>query len=464
MAQGLVFPDFFETPGILAALGNTVSFALIGMLGAVLFGTFLSLFYTYAPVRWFCALIRSVHELFWAFLIMPVLGLNHVCGILAIAVPYAGILAKVYSEIRQEADPVPAEALPMGTDRVCALLFTTLPMIYPGIRHYTAYRFECALRSAAILGFIGLPTLGYHLETAFREGMYAEAAALLYLFYLMILSLKFWARAKRIVFPLAAAFWFTVWDTAFSLDNLVRFFTYDILPWPVRAAGVYDGSMTLAFSLPELVAWGREILFFQAFPGIWNTAILTQIALVLTALLTLVLMVPASRQFASSVIRGPARLMLVVMRTTPEYILAYVGLQLWGPSMLPAIFALAVHNAGIIAHLTAGQADRLSLSFDAPRRWVNRYFYEVLPRCYGQFLAFLFYRWEVLVRESAILGILGVATLGYYIDSAIAKDHLDTALVLILVTAVFNMGIDALSTRIRSGLKISAHVTGYAGD
>ena len=31
---------------------------------------------------------------------------------------------------------------------------------------------------------------------------------------------------------------------------------------------------------------------------------------------------------------------------------------------------------------------------------------------------FLFYRWEIILRESAILGILGVYTLGFYVDSA----------------------------------------------
>jgi phosphonate transport system permease protein len=41
----------------------------------------------------------------------------------------------------------------------------------------------------------------------------------------------------------------------------------------------------------------------------------------------------------------------------------------------------------------------------------------MLSRVYGQFLAFLFYRWEVMMRESAILGILGIYTLGFYIDT-----------------------------------------------
>lgn len=463
MARGLMAPDFFSLPGLGRALVNTLSFALIGMTAAVALGAVLSQFFSLAPVRLFCAFIRAVHELFWAFIFMPVIGLNSLCGILAIALPYAGVLAKVYAEIRQEADPAPAQALPPDTGRITAFVYATLPQIYPALKTYTAYRFECALRSSAILGFIGLPTLGYHLETAFREGNYHEAAALLYIFYLVILSLRIWARAKIIILPILAALFLTAWDTAFSLENTVRFFTYDILPWPMRAQGFYEGTRAIAFDPGSILSWAGQVLSSQALPGIWHTLLLTQIALVLTAVFTLAVFAPASRTFFSSRITRPVHLALVILRTTPEYILAYAGLLLWGPSMLPAIVALFLHNGGILAYLTARNTDLMALPFDAPVKRINRYFYEVLPRCYGGFLAFLFYRWEIIMRESAILGILGITTLGHYIDSAIAKDHLDTALFLILITAAMNMGVDTLSQHIRARLKISAHVTGVPG-
>jgi phosphonate transport system permease protein len=50
-----------------------------------------------------------------------------------------------------------------------------------------------------------------------------------------------------------------------------------------------------------------------------------------------------------------------------------------------------------------------------------------VPRLYGQFLAFMLYRWEIIVRESAIFGILGVATLGFYVDAAISELRFDVA-------------------------------------
>ena len=142
-----------------------------------------------------------------------------------------------------------------------------------------------------------------------------------------------------------------------------------------------------------------------------------------------------------------------VLRSTPEYMLAYVLLQTLGPSMLPAAVALALHNGGIIGYLLGRHADALAYRADAPRG-LNLYLFETVPRLYGQFLAYALYRWEIIVRESAIFGILGVLTLGYHIDAAIAELRLDTAVVLIVITGLLSLGIDALSRGLRRRLRI----------
>ena len=136
---------------------------------------------------------------------------------------------------------------------------------------------------------------------------------------------------------------------------------------------------------------------------------------------------------------------------------AFILLLLWGPSMLPAIVALALHNGAIIAHLVGRYSDQLALRQEAPLG-LNRYGYEVVPRIYGQFLAFLFYRWEVIFRETAILGVLGVATLGFYIDSAIQDIRLDRAMLLIVITALINLLIDWVSRWIRSRLRLNSAI------
>ena len=456
MARGAVGPDLTALLLFKEALLNTVIFAFCGLAGGVLGGSVLAFFFHWTPVRLFCAFVRSIHEIFWAFLFLPVIGLNPLCGILAIGVPYAGIFAKVYAEIRQEADQRPLQGLPSATHPISAFFYAVLPGLYVAIKNYTSYRFECALRSSAILGFIGLPTLGFHLETAFREGLYGEAAALLYVFYLLIASLRYWVKPRLVLLYVGASFLLIAKDSALSWANMVRFFTYEILPWPMRRQGFAEGTYEVAFPLGQVGEWAWRIVVNEGLPGLWHTVVLTQIVLVGTGLFALVGFGAISRHLTRPVAGRLGHWALIVMRTTPEYILAYVMVQLWGPSMLPAIGAIVLHNGAIMAYLTGQNADLIRLRLDAPRKRVNRYFFEILPRIYGQFLAFLFYRWEIMMRESAILGILGIYTLGFFIDSAIADDKLDKAVFLILITALLNMGIDTVSQWVRRHLRLSS--------
>ncbi|MDE0298288.1 MAG: ABC transporter permease [Candidatus Poribacteria bacterium] len=455
MAKGAVTPDFLAVWGFWHALLNTVVFALCGICLAVVFGVVLAFFFRFTPIRLFCAFVRAIHEIFWGFIFLSIVGLNSVCGVLAIAIPYAGIFAKVYAEIVQESDHRPREGVPTRCGGLSRFVYGILPVIYADAKHYTGYRFECALRSSAILGFIGLPTLGFHLETAFREGLYSEAAALLYVFYLLIASLRYWVKARFIPVYIAAAFVLLSWEITLSWANVARFFTYEILPWPMRREGVSTGSFDVSYAWMPIWQWIRDIIADEGGRGIWNTVILTQIVLVGTGVFTLLIFPFASRHFTGKIPSRISHYLLIILRTTPEYILAFVFVQLWGPSMLPAVWAILLHNGAILAFLTSNNADLVRLRLDAPHKRTDRYFYEILPRVYGQFLAFLFYRWEVMMRESAMLGILGVYTLGFYIDSAIEAVHMDKVVLLIFITALLNMGIDSVSQLVRRGLKIS---------
>ena len=456
LAAGALAPDWGALYEFRLALLNTLTFAFCGLALGAAGGAGLAFFFHRAPVRLFCALTRSIHEIFWAFLFMPAVGLNPLCGILAIALPYAGVFAKVYAEILQEADPKPLRGLPPGAGALSRFFYAVLPTIYADAAHYTAYRFECALRSSAVLGFIGLPTLGFHLETAFREGLYGQAAVLLYAFFFLVASLKYWLRPLSAALGVGASWLLVSTEISFSWANTSRFLAYDIVPWPLRRQGFADGSLDIAWAPGPLWDWLVDLFAAQVLPGLWNTVVLTQIALGATGLLTLAGFAFLSRHFSGALARRLARWTSIVLRTTPEYILAYVFVLLWGPSMLPALAAIALHNGSILAHLTAQRADRVALRPDAPGRRSDRYAYEILPRVYGQFLAFLFYRWEIIMRESALLGLLGVHTLGFFIDSAFAEDRLDRAVLLIACTALLNMAVDAFSQRVRRRLRVSS--------
>jgi len=443
----LFTPNWSDPLEIGEALLQTLAFAILGVVFGSLFGFLLALIFHWRWVRTSCAFIRAIHELFWALIFLQIFGLHPLTGLLAIGLPYAATFAKVYAEILEEGDRSALQAISYKTSVVSAFFYARLPDLWVHFKTYTLYRLECALRSSTILGFVGLPTLGYSLSSAFMEGHYSEVWAILLLFYLIIATIRYWVRPSLLPVYIIIAPFIVANDSQIKLENMIRFFTQDIIPAPIRRGE----------NLSAFWDWLSDLIMTQALPGIINTIVLTQIALVVAGVLSLLLFPLISQHFFNRTGRSIGHVLLVVIRSTPEYILAYILLQMWGPSMLPAIVALAMHNGAIIGHLIGRYSTEVQLRIDAING-VNRYFYELLPRLYGQFLAFLFYRWEIILRESAILGILGITTLGFYIDSSIQELHLDKAMILIVITALLNVVVDAMSRHLRSKLRLKTEV------
>jgi len=447
MINGLLTPSLSGQYDIVNALLQTVAFALLGVAFGAVVGFGLALLFHLAVVRMVCALLRSIHEIFWALIFLQMFGLHPLTGLLALGIPYAATFAKIYAEILDEGDAKALQAIKGNANSVSTFFYARLPDLWHQFTTYTSYRLECGLRSSAILGFIGLPTLGYSLSTVFMEGQYSQVFAILIIFYLLIASLRFWLRPQLLPIYLIIAPFIVSNDSTISLQNINRFFTQDIIPAPILR-GESGGSV---------IEWFNTLFANQAWPGIINTLLLSQIALVATGAIALLFFPLISKQFLGPIGRAIGHGILVVLRSTPEYMLAFILLLLWGPSMLPAIVALALHNGAVIAHLIGRFSNQLSQRQDAPTGF-NAYGYDALPRVYGQFLVLLFYRWEVIFRETAILGILGIATLGFYIDSAIQDIRFDRALVLILITGLINLLIDAASRRIRAGLRLKTNL------
>jgi phosphonate transport system permease protein len=441
---GFFSPDFFATDSLASALGYTLAFALQGVALGSVCGFLLALLWHWRLIRAFSAIIRAVHELFWGLLFLQVFGLSTLTGLLAIAVPYSGIFAKVFGEFFEEADRTPAKALPFGSDAFSTFWYARLPLVWQHMKTYGAYRVECAVRASAILGFIGLPTLGFHLETAFRKGEYSEGAALLYLLLAIILSLRFWLKPTLLPAWLLAAIVWAPPVASTTSGSVLRFLREDIVPAPMRQPD---------WQWPELIDWLQPLFFEQILPGLANTLILGTSAMLVTGVLALLMFPLISPLFGHRVSRAGGHGLLVLLRSLPEFLLAFVFVLLLGPSMLPGILALALHTGAIVAHLSGRFTDSLTLRSDASHG-LNRYAFEVLPRVYPNFLAFLLYRWEIIMRETAILGILGIATLGFYVDSAFSELRMDRAIALIAAGVMLNLAVDALSRALRRHLRL----------
>lgn len=450
--SGLLLPEWHEPHVLLHALGQTLAFAVLAVALSVPLGMLLALLFQWRLIRWFCAAIRSVHELFWGLLLMQVFGLSATTGVLAILLPYSGVFAKVFAETLALQDATPSFSLSMPApksifqslaQRLVLLCYTRIPQALPALLSYIRYRFECALRSSAILGFIGLPTLGFHLETLFKQGVYSQAGALLWAFLILIGTMRYWLRPRLIPIYIVASWWLLPETIGFSNSGYFwQFITQDIWPTPLRE-GDWHGTS----------AWLLRMWQEQAWPGLVQTVLLTQMALFLTLLVTLVVYPLASRAIVGSNASKAGQLLLLIMRSTPEMMLAFIFLLLFGPSGLPAVLALAIHNGGLIGFLVANNSNARTPSptdrLDNPDG-ILRYLYLETPTQLPSLLAWLFYRWEVMLRESAIMGILGITTLGFYIDSAFEEIRYDRAFFLILVTVALTVLIDGCSRWLRN--------------
>ncbi|MET0982717.1 MAG: ABC transporter permease [Telluria sp.] len=138
-------------------------------------------------VRWVLVLLRSVPELVWALLFVRVVGLGPTAGVLAIALTYAGMLAKVYAEILESSEAHATDALlANGSGRLAALLYGALPAAAAELVSYTVYRWECAIRGSAIMGFVGAGGLGQRMDESTKMMAGGEVATMLIMFVLLV--------------------------------------------------------------------------------------------------------------------------------------------------------------------------------------------------------------------------------------------------------------------------------------
>ena len=149
-------------------------------------------------VRWLLVLLRSVPELVWALLLVRVVGLGPTAGVLAIALTYSGMLGKVYAEILESSDARATDALlANGSARLPALLYGALPESAAELVSYTVYRWECAIRGSAVMGFVGAGGLGQRMDESMRMMAGGEVATMLLVFVLLVACADLVSRLLR---------------------------------------------------------------------------------------------------------------------------------------------------------------------------------------------------------------------------------------------------------------------------
>ncbi len=144
-------------------------------------------FIPYFVARAILNVFRAVPEFVWALIFVRAVGLGAFPGVLAIGVAYGGIVGKVFAEIFEGVNPQPVEApLSTGASKLSSFLYGFLPEALPTLASYTLYRWECAIRAAAVLGFVGAGGIGQQIQISMRMFNQRETLTLILILLVMV--------------------------------------------------------------------------------------------------------------------------------------------------------------------------------------------------------------------------------------------------------------------------------------
>jgi phosphonate ABC transporter permease subunit PhnE len=143
-------------------------------------------------------LMRAIHELVWAWLFVASIGLSPFAAIFALAIPYGGILGRIFADMLQDVPEEPIQALEAaGASKAQALWYGYLPKVRASITSYAMYRFECAVRSSAIMSFVGIGGLGYQIQLSLDDLHYNEVWTFMFFLIILVIMIDAWSNQLR---------------------------------------------------------------------------------------------------------------------------------------------------------------------------------------------------------------------------------------------------------------------------
>ena len=145
---------------------------------------------------------RGMDSLIWALAFVRAVGLGPLAGVLAIAAAEIAVLAKLFAEAIENADPRQTEAVTaVGGRRILAIRFGLLPQVFPVMLAQYLYQIESNTRSASILGVVGAGGIGLQIAERIRVRYWDEVAFIILLILVtvaLIDTLSGWVRRRLI--------------------------------------------------------------------------------------------------------------------------------------------------------------------------------------------------------------------------------------------------------------------------
>ncbi len=185
-----------------------------------------------------------------------------------------------------------------------------------------------------------------------------------------------------------------------------------------------------------------------------ETVMMSLVGTLLSVLLSFPLSFLAARNLTKGTAAGQiaynvVRFIFNILRAFPPIILAIIFVFMVGPGPFPGVLALALHSIGMLGKLFSEAIEGVDLApIEAVRATgANNnliVWFGILPQVLPQFVAFSLYRWDINIRMSIILGIVGAGGIGFLLDQYIRLFQYQKAstcfLIILLAVTVLDWG------------------------
>ena len=198
-----------------------------------------------------------------------------------------------------------------------------------------------------------------------------------------------------------------------------------LVAWSVQVTIIDDTDWERMGSLGNVLESANRLLGidFELFKDLLKPTIETFMIACLGTLLGVLICIPAAWFGAVNItpykpITYPlARFMMTISRSIHEIVWALFFVAVVGLGALPGIFAIAVRSVGFIAKMSAEAIEDIDPGPVEAIRSVGGnnlqvLIYAILPQIMPQVLGVIIFEWEINIRRSAILGLVGAGGLG----------------------------------------------------
>jgi phosphonate ABC transporter permease subunit PhnE len=196
----------------LGRMGETILLALMGTVFGVLFSVPLSFLGArnlmggsplglamYSVVRTFFTITRSIEVLIVGLITVVIVGIGSYAGVLALVVHSVGSLGKLFSEVIENIEPGPIEAITAtGANRVQTVLYGVIPQIIPAFLAVTIYWWDHNLRMSTVIGLVGGGGIGFLLIQYMNLLQYNQAATVLWMIVIAVTAMDYASSAIRV--------------------------------------------------------------------------------------------------------------------------------------------------------------------------------------------------------------------------------------------------------------------------